>query len=84
MIGGVAGHKGRGGRLSSTRDHHHRAADSAVFLGTSSRSLVEHVHDGASELVAIFDQLAVFIKVKRLEEEAEASLDEHFISVEAE
>jgi hypothetical protein len=46
--------------------------------------LLEHVHDGADEAVTVLDELAFTGEVQGLEEEAEASLHENLIAVEAE
>jgi hypothetical protein len=70
--------------LLHTRNSDNAAAHTTELGIASSISTLKHVHDGAYEAIAILDQLALASKCQSLEEQAEASLHEHFITVEAE
>jgi hypothetical protein len=70
--------------LLYTRNSYNSATHTTEVGIASGISLLEHVHDGADEAVAVLDKLAFAGEVQGLEEETEASLHKYLIAVETE
>jgi hypothetical protein len=67
-----------------TRNSYESASNATEVVVASGIASLEHVHHGADETVAVFDQLAIARKVESLEEQTETGLHENLIAVEAE
>jgi hypothetical protein len=70
--------------LFSANYRDHRAANTSELVSTRGIGTLKHLDDDANKPVAVFDELAIAVKTKSLEEKTEASLDEDLITVEAE